>query len=128
MSALFHRRSEKIGVRKESARLVQSQPGGRGSHSSLLFTRSLSALYLVAALTVALAVACGAESPPPPTPTAVALVAPTVTPVAPSAGLSTQRSMAPNFSLPSAGGNDVSLSGLLDDHSAVVLVFYRGYF
>ena len=36
--------------------------------------------------------------------------------------------MAPNFSLPSAGGNDVSLSGLLEDHKAVVLVFYRGYF
>ena len=37
-------------------------------------------------------------------------------------------SAAPDFSLASAGGNEVSLSGLLEDHRAVVLVFYRGYF
>ena len=64
MSAPFHRRSEKKGVRPESAGDTRRFPGGRSSHSSLLFTHSLSALYLVAALTVALAVACGAEPAP----------------------------------------------------------------
>ena len=87
---------------------------------------------LIVALAVALVVSCSPEPAPEPAPvptaTSVALVAPTATPVAPSAGRSSERSMAPNFSLPSAGGNDVSLSSLLDDHKAVVLVFYRGYF
>lgn len=89
-------------------------------------------LCLIAALAVALVVACGSDPAPEPAPvppaTSVALVAPTATPAAPSAGGATDRTMAPNFSLPSAGGNDVSLSSLIDDHKAVVLVFYRGYF
>ena len=89
-------------------------------------------LFLMAALAVALTVGCGSESVPEPapvpTPTAIPLAAPTATPSAPSADRSPERTMAPNFSLPSAGGNDVSLSGLLEDHKAVVLVFYRGYF
>ena len=89
-------------------------------------------LWLFALLAAALAVACGSEPAPDPaplpTPTAAPLVAPTATPAATSAESSRERSMAPNFSLPSAGGNDVSLSGLLEDHRAVVLVFYRGYF
>ena len=85
-------------------------------------------LYLIAVLAVVMAVGCSSEPAPAPAPaptaTTVALVAPTATPSAASA----ERSMAPNFSLPSAGGNDVSLSGLLEDHRAVVMVFYRGYF
>ena len=89
-------------------------------------------LCLIAALAVAVAMGCNSEpapeSAPLPTPTTVALVAPTTTPTAPSAAGTSERTMAPNFSLPSAGGNDVSLAGLLEDHSAVVLVFYRGYF
>ena len=131
MSSPLHKRSEKIGVRNESARGAQPHPGRSSSHSSLLFTLSSSALYFVAALTVVLIVGCGSEvapEPAVPTATSVALVAPTATPVAPSAGRSADRAMAPNFSLPSAGGSQVSLSGLLDDHRAVVLVFYRGYF
>lgn len=132
MSAPFHRRSEKRGARRESAGDAQPHLGWKSSHSSLLFTLSSPTLYLVAALMAALAVACGSEPAPEPaplqTPTAAPLVAPTATPVAPSAESSRERSMAPNFSLPSAGGNDVSLSGLLEDHRAVVLVFYRGYF
>ena len=129
MSASLNNRSEKIGVRDESARVAQPHPGRISSHSSHPFTLSSSALYLVAALTIVLVAACGSESaPPPPTPTAVPLAAPTATPQPPYAARTPERSMVPNFSLPSAGGNDVSLSGLLEEHRAVVLVFYRGYF
>ena len=89
-------------------------------------------MYLIAVLAVVMAVGCSSEPAPEPaplpTPTTVALVAPTATPTAPSAAGASERTMAPNFSLPSAGGNDVSLAGLLEDHRAVVLVFYRGYF
>lgn len=34
---------------------------------------------------------------------------------------------APPFTLASAGGAEVSLSGLLEQHDNVVLVFYRGF-
>ena len=102
------------------------------SHQGRGGIKSHVGLWLFAFLSVALVVSCSSEPAPEPAPvptaTSVALVAPTATPVAPSAGRSSERSMAPNFSLPSAGGNDVSLSSLLDDHKAVVLVFYRGYF
>ena len=86
-------------------------------------------LCLVVALAIGLAAACGSEpARAPPTPTAVPTVAPTAIPPSPSVEPSTDRGMAPNFSLPSAGGNEVALSSLLEDHEAVVLVFYRGYF
>ena len=103
---------------------------GRGGIRTNLGRNPLSlGLYFIAALAVAVAVACGSEpAPPPPTPTAVSIAAPTATPPATSVEQSTDRGMAPNFSLPSAGGNEVALSGLLEDHKAVVLVFYRGYF
>ena len=89
-------------------------------------------LYFMAALAVALVAGCGSQAAPKPTPT----VAPTSTPVviptvppAPASGNGTEsRAMAPNFSLSSAGGSQVSLSGLLEDHRAVVIVFYRGFF
>ena len=35
---------------------------------------------------------------------------------------------APAFTLPAADGTSVSLSDLLEDRSAAVLVFYRGFF
>ena len=35
---------------------------------------------------------------------------------------------APAFTLPAADGEDVSLSDLLEDRAAAVLVFYRGFF
>lgn len=35
---------------------------------------------------------------------------------------------APAFTLPAADGEPVSLSDLLEDRSAAVLVFYRGFF
>ena len=35
---------------------------------------------------------------------------------------------APAFSLPAADGETVSLSDLLEDRAAAVLVFYRGFF
>ncbi len=35
---------------------------------------------------------------------------------------------APDFSLVGAGGPPVALADVLDDHEAVVLVFYRGFF
>ena len=119
MSAPIHRRRGKRGVRNESA---------RGSVFSLLFNRSSLALCLIAALAVVLIVACGSEPAPPPTPTAVPTVAPAAIPQGTPVEQSTDRGMAPNFSLPSAGGNDVALSNLLEDHKAVVMVFYRGYF
>ena len=109
-------------------------------------------LYLLAALAVALVAGCGSEPAPAPqpaptptagrdvviraiedvpSPTAVSAAAPTATasvPAPPSGAGPSARSMAPNFSLASADGDQVALSGLLEDHEAVVLVFYRGYF
>ena len=92
-------------------------------------------LYLVAALAVVLVAGCGSQSAPSPAPTIVPtrapIVIPTATPAIPtpaSGNSATERAMAPNFSLSSAGGSQVSLSGLLDDHKAVVIVFYRGFF
>ncbi len=35
---------------------------------------------------------------------------------------------APGFSLTSSQGQEVSLDNLLEEHDAVVMVFYRGYF
>ena len=35
---------------------------------------------------------------------------------------------APGFSLPAANGREVALTQLLQEHEAVVLVFYRGFF
>jgi len=35
---------------------------------------------------------------------------------------------APGFSLPAAHGREVALTQLLQEHEAVVLVFYRGFF
>ena len=35
---------------------------------------------------------------------------------------------APAFTLPAADGTSVSLSDLLDDRAAAVLLFYRGFF
>ena len=107
-------------------------------------------LYLLVALVVALVVGCGSEPAPQPaptptagraaviraiedvpSPTAVSAAAPTATasvPAPPSGAGPSARSMAPKFSLASADGDQVALSGLLEDHEAVVLVFYRGYF
>ena len=107
-------------------------------------------LCLVAALAAALVLGCGSESAPQPaptptagrdavikaiedvlSPTAVSVAAPTATasvPAPPSGAGPSARSMAPNFSLSSAGGDEVSLAGLLEDHQAVVIVFYRGFF
>ena len=79
---------------------------------------------ILSLLVIALVVACGPESAPELAPP----VAPTSPALTPHSSTLTPRLAAPNFSLPSAGGNEVSLSGLLEDHKAVVLVFYRGYF
>ena len=92
-------------------------------------------LYLVAALAIALVVGCGSQSAPAPDPTVaptlIPFAIPTATAVIPTpapGGGDPARAMAPNFSLPSADGAEVALSGLLDDHKAVVIVFYRGFF
>ena len=61
-----------------------------------------------------------AQTPPTSTPT---VAASTATPVATPESL-----RAPEFSLPSADGGTVSLSGLLDGKDGAALVFYRGFF
>ena len=54
-----------------------------------------------------------------PTPAAVATAPPGGTP---------ESLRAPEFSLPSADGGTVSLSGLLNEREGAALVFYRGFF
>ena len=45
------------------------------------------------------------------------------------AGCSTrEEASAPDFTLPAADGREVTLTQLLQEHEAVVLVFYRGFF
>ncbi len=75
-----------------------------------------AALAAAAFLLALVAVACGAESTP--------SAAPTSEPTPPSQG----KVFAPDFTLASAAGGDVSLAGLLEENRAVVLVFYRGFF
>ena len=92
-------------------------------------------LSLVLALVTLLTAACAqTDSTPAPLPTVAP--APTIAPapaaqpttaVAPAvAAIAAQT--APPFSLESADGRQVALSGLLEQHEAVVLVFYRGFF
>lgn len=70
------------------------------------------------------------ETPVPPTP----VPSPTPASVAPTASPSGKpvpsddAPKAPGFSLLSGLGNRVTLDDLLDDHEAVVVVFYRGFF
>ena len=56
---------------------------------------------------------------PTPAPAAVATAGPGGTP---------ESLRAPEFSLPSADGGTVSLSGLLNEREGAALVFYRGFF
>ena len=63
-----------------------------------------------------------------PTPTAAADASPEPSPAAPSEGSNAGRLPAPDFTLPSAGGGSVTLTGLLEDSKGAVLVFYRGFF
>ena len=133
-----------------------SLPKGHSSLATLrvalcLVARSARALSIVA-LAAVLVVGCGSEVAPEltPVPTRDVVIKPiedVLSPTPAPAGASTDftaaaqppptpsrgdsaasGSMAPNFSLTSARGSEVSLSGLLEDHRAVVLVFYRGYF
>ena len=87
-------------------------------------------LLFVAALSLSLIVACSSQ--PEPVPTRVPAPTPTATAVIPASatpeGDTPTRSMAPNFSAPSASGEQVSLSSLLEEYRTVVLVFYRGFF
>lgn len=103
-------------------------------------------LLLLAGLACALFLACGGESAPQteaPSPTATSPArpqesSPTSTPLPPtSAPAPTPTSdptaadpapRAPGFSLVSGVGNRVTLDQLLNEHDAVVLVFYRGFF
>ena len=101
------------------------------NQNSLLRAR----LCFVLALTVLMAIACGSESVTPPTPTAApaSTSAPAYTatpsiPAPPAGDGPAARAIAPSFSLPSAQGDQVSLSALIEEYQAVVLVFYRGFF
>ena len=133
-----------------------SLPKGHSSLATLrvalcLVARSARALSIVA-LAAVLVVGCGSEVAPEltPVPTRDVVIKPIEDVLSPTPALSSSNvpaptgvasaptpsrgdsaasgSMAPDFSLPSADGDRVSLSGLLEDHRAVVLVFYRGYF
>ena len=99
-------------------------------------------LLLLAGLACALFLACGGEpaprtqpdatSPAAATPARPQESAPTSTPLpptstpAPTATAAAPR--APGFSLVSGEGSRVTLDNLLNEHDAVVLVFYRGFF
>ena len=98
---------------------------------------------LAALLAGALIAACGQEADtgagapqPSPQPTAAAPPTPTSAPTAtaepaqprPTATAEASGPIAPGFSLTAADGGLVSLDGLLKEHEAVVLVFYRGSF
>ena len=73
------------------------------------------------------------EPSPVPTPTAAAAPAATNPSPEPSPASESKESgagslPAPDFTLPSASGGSVTLTGLLEDSKGVVLVFYRGFF
>ena len=83
--------------------------------------RQLFSAATVVAFALALAVsaaACGSDAPAADTTTQAA---------SPERSAPTQP-MAPDFSLPSAFGNTVTLDDLLEGSNAAVLVFYRGFF
>ena len=63
-----------------------------------------------------------------PTPTAVVNPLPEPSPASGSEGSEAGRLPAPDFTLPSASGGSVTLTGLLEDSKGAVLVFYRGFF
>ena len=63
-----------------------------------------------------------------PTPTAAANPSPEPSPASGSKDSDADRLPAPDFTLPSASGGSVTLTGLLEDSKGVVLVFYRGFF
>lgn len=44
------------------------------------------------------------------------------------APLTADTDRAPDFTATDGQGHEVTLSGLLDEHAGVVLVFYRGFF
>ncbi len=46
----------------------------------------------------------------------------------PAAADSREAEIAPDFTLAAADGREVALTQLLQEHEAVVLVFYRGFF
>lgn len=77
-------------------------------------------IAIVCAVAVGGLAACGAgEDTPATAVVATAEAAPSGTP---------QPLRAPEFSLPSADGGTVSLSGLLNEREGAALVFYRGFF
>lgn len=83
--------------------------------------RQLFSAATVVAFALAIsAAACGSDAPAADTTTQAA---------SPERSASTPtRPMAPDFSLPSAFGNTVTLDDLLEGSNAAVLVFYRGFF
>ena len=75
-------------------------------------------------------VTVAAQAPPTATVTvaATAQTPPTSTPTVAASTATPESLRAPEFSLPSADGGTVSLSGLLDGKDGAALVFYRGFF
>ena len=63
-----------------------------------------------------------------PTPTAATNPSPEPSPASESKESDAGSLPAPDFTLPSASGGSVTLTGLLEDSKGVVLVFYRGFF
>lgn len=71
-------------------------------HVKIVKYNPVTSLVLVLSLAVMLAVACGESQ--------------------------TASNRAPDFSLQDSGGHEVVLAELLEEHEAVVIIFYRGFF
>ncbi len=95
----------------------------------LLLATTLLALGLAACAEETTPTAPAAQPSPTPTVTLTPLPStPTVIPTDTAMPQQAEEALAPSFSLPAADGRQVTLAELLQDHSAVVLVFYRGFF
>ena len=69
-------------------------------------------------------------TPPPPTPTPTPSLSPLPAAFSPGDRSDPSQGLyeAPSFSLSPVFGEPLTLQGFLDEHEAVVLVFYRGFF
>ena len=107
--------------------------GGSGDGAAqaqpLATPTTIAAAQALSTATVTVAATAQAQPTATVTDAATAQTPPTSTPTATAPPSATPESLrAPEFSLPSADGGTVSLSGLLDGKDGAALVFYRGFF